>query len=155
MTKVYLSLGSNLGPKAENIEIAIKYINNAIGEVILQSALYQYEPWGFVSEHQFLNSAICVETESSAQQTLKLTQQIEEQMGRLNKTPYHAIYEDRIIDIDILFYSSYIIHTKDLIIPHPLISERKFVLEPLNEIAPDFIHPILKKSIKELLTQII
>ncbi len=136
---VYLSLGTNLGDKEHNLVSAITEIEKRIGPIRAQSAFLATEPWGFESPNTFLNAAIKVETELSPHALLKVTQQIERGMGRTQKSTLNSqlstvIYHDRIIDIDILLYDDLHIHTKKLIIPHPHMYERDFVLIPLKEI---------------------
>jgi 2-amino-4-hydroxy-6-hydroxymethyldihydropteridine diphosphokinase len=145
----FLSIGSNIGNKQYNIESAIKSINSNIGEVISISKIYKSAAWGFESENNFLNNAIKVETSLSPQELLTEINKIEKQLGR--KRAFSG-YSDRIIDIDILFYDDLIIDEPNLKIPHPLLQDRNFVLFPLCEIAKDYIHPILKKKISELLS---
>lgn len=132
---VYLSLGTNLGDKEQNLLSAITEIDRRIGSVRAQSAFLSTEPWGFESEHTFLNAAVCVETELSPNALLRATQQIERDMGRTQKS-VDGKYHDRIIDIDILLYDDLHINTKKLTIPHPRMYERDFVLIPLREILP-------------------
>ena len=129
---VYLSLGTNLGDKEHNLVSAITEIERRIGPIRAQSAFLATEPWGFESPNTFLNAAIRVETELSPHALLKVTQQIERDMGRTQKSTVN--YHDRIIDIDILLYDDLQIHTKKLTIPHPHMYERDFVLIPLKEI---------------------
>lgn len=150
MARVFLGLGTNLGNKEENIGNAIQYIEELVGNVVSQSALYHTEPWGFESTNTFINAVVAVETSLTVRDVLDATKKIERLMGRTYKSVDRQ-YKDRIIDIDILFYNDLIINDEDLIIPHPLMQERLFVLQPLSEIAPDYVHPELKKSIKELL----
>lgn len=130
---VYLSLGTNLGRKEENIRRAIRMIDERIGSVAAQSALYHSEPWGFQSENLFVNAAICCRTTLSPHELLHATQQIEREMGRRHKST-DGQYHDRIIDIDILLYDDITIDTPDLQIPHPLMQQRDFVMVPLGEI---------------------
>ncbi len=146
----YLSLGSNLGYKEENLRCAIRYIEERIGTLVSQSALYISEPWGFISENNFVNCVISVSTTLSPTELLDSTQEIERVMGRNHKT-INKQYTDRIIDIDILFYDSLIIQSPILTIPHPLLHERRFVLEPMVQIAADMIHPLLQKNMTDLL----
>jgi 2-amino-4-hydroxy-6-hydroxymethyldihydropteridine diphosphokinase len=153
MSKVYLGLGTNLGDKEKNIGTAIKYIEELVGKVVSQSTLYVTVPWGFKSDNTFINAAVIAETGLSVHDVLIATKKIELLMGRTHKS-VNCQYEDRTIDIDILFYDDLIINANDLVVPHPLIQERLFVIQPLSEIAPDYLHPILKKSIKELLIQL-
>ena len=133
MHQVYLSLGTNLGDKEQNLLSAIKEIERRIGPVRAQSAFLSTEPWGFKSENTFLNAAVRVETELSPHALLRITQQIERDMGRTQKS-VDGQYHDRIIDIDILLYDDLHINTKKLTIPHPRMYERDFVLIPLREI---------------------
>lgn len=133
MTKVYLSLGSNLGDKEENIHKAIKKIEEQVGVVVRQSALIKTEPWGFQSDNGFVNAAVCVETSLSPREVLHRTQAIERALGRNHKS-VNGIYHDRLIDIDILLYGDETIDEPDLKIPHPLMKERDFVMIPLEEI---------------------
>ena len=146
---VYLSLGSNLGDKEHNILQAIKYINERVGNVLAYSALYVTEPVGFLSENKFINAACAVSTSLSPLQLLDQTQRIEKEMGRGQKSG-NRIYADRIIDIDILLCSDLIFENEELIIPHPHLHERSFVLDPLVEIAKDCMHPVLYKTFYEL-----
>lgn len=150
MAIVYLGIGTNLGDKRHQMETSIQYIKERIGNIISQSTLYEYAPWKFQSNHSFLNAVVCLQTYLSPQKLLIQTQEIEKDMGRQEKSR-EKVYKDRLIDIDILLYDDLCIHEKNLEIPHPLMTERLFVMEPLSEIAPDLIHPTLKKSIKELL----
>ena len=133
MHTVYLSLGSNLGDKEQNLASAISEIARRIGDITAQSALLETEPWGFDSENTFLNAAVRVETELSPLDLLHVTQQIEQDLGRTHKSQ-HGQYHDRIIDIDILLYDDLHIQTPELTIPHPLMQQRDFVLIPLKEI---------------------
>ena len=134
MTKhqVYLSLGSNLGRREENLTKAIQLIAERVGAVIRQSSFIETAPWGFHSEHQFMNAAILCETDKTPREVLQLTQQIEKEMGRKNKTSH--FYSDRCIDIDILLYDDLTVDEPDLKIPHPLMLERNFVMIPLKQI---------------------
>lgn len=119
-----------------------------VGEILTFSSLYQTEPWGFESNNSFLNAVAVMETTLHPFDLLDKTQQIEIQMGRSRKSD--GTYQDRIIDIDLLLYSDMILNTANLILPHPLMHERSFVLEPLLEVAPALIHPVFKKSIHQL-----
>ena len=130
---VYLGLGSNLGDKAANITLAVQYIEEQIGHVVRQSALYYSEPWGFESENDFVNAVVRCETTLTPHKLLRATQRIERQMGRKRKSK-DGVYHDRIIDIDILLYDDLTVDTPTLKIPHPLMQQRDFVMEPLREI---------------------
>lgn len=148
--KVYLGLGTNLGDKEANLHAAVCKINERVGRVTSLSAFYVTAPWGFSSENSFLNAACCVESELSPLDILRETQAIERDLGRMKKSA-NGSYSDRLIDIDLLLYGDLILHTPALEIPHPLITERRFVMEPLVEIAPDVVHPVLGKRLNELL----
>lgn len=150
MATVYLGLGSNLGEKETYLHNAVTKIEEQIGRVTSLSALCVTEAWGYVSQNSYLNAVCCVESRLQPLELLEATQAIEIEMGRLTKT-CHGEYSDRVIDIDILLYDDQVLNTPKLTIPHPLIAERKFVLEPLAEIAPNVVHPVYKVSIKELL----
>lgn len=135
MHKVYLSLGTNLGDKERNLCIAIEEIGRRIGTVKVQSAFLATKPWGFSSDNDFLNAAVCCETGMQPLDLLHETQKIEADMGRKAKS-VNGHYSDRIIDIDILLYDDLHIDTAELTIPHPHMHERDFVLIPLKEIMP-------------------
>ena len=133
-----MGLGSNLGDREAVLLQAIKLIDERVGQVLRRSSFIETEPWGFESEHRFLNAAVCCETALSPRQVLQTTQQIERDLG---KRKYHATkrqkeinYQDRPIDIDILLYDDLIVDEPDLKIPHPLMHQREFVMRPLNEI---------------------
>ncbi len=152
MNTVYLGLGSNLGNREALLHQSIQEIKKQIGTVSLQSAFYVTEPWGFQSEHPFLNAVACCQTCLSPLQVLDLTQKIEKRLGRTHKSENRQ-YTDRPIDIDLLLYNDLVISTPRLTLPHPLMHQRRFVLEPLAEIAPNLVHPVLKQTITELLQQ--
>ena len=130
--QLFLGLGSNLGDRAENIRKAVLLIQERVGEVVRQSSLIETEPWGFESDHCFLNGVILCETTLTPRQVLKATQKIERELGRKSKTT--SSYADRPIDIDILLYDDLTVNEPDLKIPHPLMHERDFVMIPLREI---------------------
>ena len=139
---VYLGLGTNLGNKETNLKVAVEEIDKRVGEVTSLSAFYATEPWGFSSEHSFLNAVCCIHTTLSPLDILHTTQDIERSLGRLKKS-VGGIYADRVIDIDILLYDDLHIDTPELTIPHPLMHKREFVMTPLREIAPESILSIL------------
>lgn len=147
MNKVYLLLGSNMGNSREQLEIAKKLIAKKTGKITRQSGLYQTAAWGNEDQPDFLNQVIVVETALSAPACIAVLLQIEKEMGRI-RTKKNA---PRIIDIDILYFNKEIIHLPELQVPHPAIHLRRFVLVPLNELSPGFIHPVLKKNNHHLL----
>ena len=149
MAIVYLGLGTNLGDKTANLHTAVHQIEEKIGDVVSLSSFYETAPWGFDSENSFLNAAVCVETALSPWEVLHGTQEIERSMGRKQKS-VQGIYHDRIIDIDLLLYNKEIIKTAGLTLPHPLMHQRDFVMKPLVEIAPDVVHPVLGKKLREI-----
>lgn len=153
MPQLYLSLGSNEGNREALLHQAIDAIDRLIGQVGGIATFIETEPWGFDSPHPFLNTALSVTTSLSPLEVLESTQSIECQLGRQSKS-VGGCYHDRPIDIDLLFYDQLILTGECLILPHPLLAERLFVLEPLREIAPEFIHPILGRTIAELYTEL-
>lgn len=166
MHEVYLSLGSNLGDREQQLKQTIRFIDERIGEVVRQSSFIETEPWGFQSDHRFLNAAICCLTNKTPREVLQLTQQIERDLG---KTKAHATqrppqssslspqpsalsphpsaiipqpsYFNRPIDIDILLYDDWKVSEPDLKIPHPLMHQRDFVMIPLKEIMTEQTNP--------------
>ena len=162
MNRVYLLLGSNMGNKEQMLNDAVEMLIEQLlpdylevedlSEAVNTSSVYETEPWGFDSNNLFLNQVLCIDTTLDAVDILDLTQQIEIEMGRATKSS-NGVYSDRIIDIDILLYGDICIQTERLTIPHPLMQKRRFVLEPLAEIAAHVVHPISEKTIKELLEQ--
>ena len=149
MSTVYLGLGTNLGDKEVQLRTAVNEIEKRIGRIMILSAFYTTIPWGFTSEHTFLNAACAVETSLNPYELLSVTQDIEKNLGRKHKSVDHH-YADRLIDIDILFFDQIIIHEAGLQIPHPLLTKRDFVLKTLVEIAPDLVHPINHLTIRKL-----
>jgi 2-amino-4-hydroxy-6-hydroxymethyldihydropteridine diphosphokinase len=142
-------LGSNIGDRANYLQQAAKSLEDRVGDISQKSSIYETVPWGFEAETNFYNQILILETNLPPQQILSIIQFIEAKMGRIRNS---SGYTSRTIDIDILFYNDLIFNSPDLNIPHLHIHERKFVLEPLNEIIPDYIHPVMNKSIKELLS---
>ena len=153
MSLVYIGLGTNLGDKKNNLIDSINSLTNRVGEMQAQSSFFASKSWGYESENEFLNAVVLVETDLQPFELLKVTQEIESDLGRKIKS--ENAYADRIIDIDILFYDNNIINHPSLIIPHPLIAQRIFVLEPMSEIANDFIHPVLNSTIGEMKLEIL
>ena len=146
MSKVYFSIGSNKGNRSELINEAIDKIDISIGKVLIKSCIYETKSWGFNSNN-FYNICLLIESNLSPELILNKILIIEKSMGRLKSGNQ---YSDRYIDIDILFIDGIRVNTKNLIIPHPRLQLRKFVLTPMLELAPDLIHPILNKSIRQL-----
>lgn len=149
MNTVYIQLGSNIGERESFIAKSMEQIEENIGEIITESSIFKTIPWGNKNQNNFLNSVIKIRTPFDAFKVLKKSQEIENNLGRIRKKKWG----ERTIDIDILFYNSEIINTEELNIPHPLLHERKFVLIPLSEIDPNYIHPIFKKNIYTLLSE--
>ena len=147
---IFLGLGTNLGDREKNLSMAVDRIGEEIGKVIRCSSVYETEPWGFQSENRFLNMAVMVRSSLRPSGLLGRILMIEAQLGRLRSGKG---YKSRTIDIDILLYGSEVIKKEELEIPHPRIQVRKFVLEPLCELAPDMIHPVLKETFTELLAK--
>lgn len=131
--EIYLGLGSNLGDKCLHLRTAINEIEKRIGHVECQSAFVETEPWGFESDNTFVNAVVRVDTALSPLDLLKETQTIEREMGRTHKT-VDGKYSDRIIDIDILLYGDAEINLPELVVPHPRMHERDFVMKPLEEL---------------------
>ena len=149
MMVVYLALGTNLGNKEENMYAAVELIRKRVGKVASLSAFYTTEPWGFSSENTFLNACCSVETTLFPFQLLQITQEIEKELGRTKKTVAGG-YSDRLIDVDLLLYDDLKIQTPALTLPHPLMHQRSFVMDPLAEIAPDLVHPVFGVTMMEL-----
>ncbi len=133
---VYLSLGSNLGNRAELLEEAVELIDQEVGEVVRQSAVIETEPWGFASEGRFLNACVAVKSELAPKRLLRVTQDIEKRLGRAMKSN-DGVFHDRTIDIDILLYDRQRINLPNLVIPHVNMWKRDFVMIPLREVCPD------------------
>ena len=139
----FLSLGSNLGHRKKNLQQAARLLITQAIKIVKSSSLYVTEPVDYHSQPWFLNCVLQIETELSPEELLSLTQHIEDQLGRQRD----LIKGPRTIDIDILLAENLIFHTSDLIIPHPRLAERNFVLVPMAEIAPEVIHPVYAKKI--------
>ena len=150
INREYLSLGSNLGNKAENIKLAVELLSERAGDVLKVSSNYETEPDGFVSENSFVNIALSLDTPLEALELLEVCEQIEKELGRKTKS-VNLNYSDRVIDIDILYFNNMQLATDRLTQPHPRMHKRAFVLEPLAEIAPKLKHPILGMSTKVML----
>ena len=148
MAIAYLGLGTNVGNKRRNMITAAALLAERVGDILALSGFYETEPWGFESENFFLNAAVKLKTSFSPLEVLQITQQIEKELGRTEKS--NGVYPDRIIDIDILLHEDEVLQIPELTLPHPLMHERKFVMDPLAEIAPFVVHPVLKERIIDL-----
>ena len=146
MNKVVLLLGSNLGDGRLLFQKVISLIDEQLGELEMQSSLYQSPPWGFEHENDFINQVVVVNTEKDAEEVMQSCLKIEVNLGRKRTTQG---YGARTIDIDVLFVNDEVIETESLVLPHPRMHLRKFALFPLVELIPDFIHPTFQKSIQE------
>lgn len=147
--KIVLGFGSNLGDREELILSAYGLLVEGLGELVKKSSFIETPAWGFQSDNSFINSVAVFETEKTPYEALEICNKIEKELGR-ERNPEHKGYQNRTIDIDILFYEDIVLDTPTLKIPHPLIAERDFVLIPLKEILPNLIHPVLKKKIKDI-----
>jgi 2-amino-4-hydroxy-6-hydroxymethyldihydropteridine diphosphokinase len=148
MNTAFLITGGNMGDRRANLQTAAELISERIGTIEISSKIYETEAWGFRDQPAFYNQVHRIETSFSARKVLDSILKIEEEMGRIRTTKNAA----RIIDIDILFFNDEIVNEQNLVIPHPRIAERRFVLLPLNEIAPQMIHPVSQKTMSELLS---
>ncbi len=147
MTPVYLLLGSNETDRFGNLEKACELIELRCGKVVKQSALYETEAWGLKEQNAFINQAVQIETSLAPKELLFHLKAIEKEIGRVETVKWGP----RVIDIDILFYGNEIVDTEELKVPHPFLHERRFTLAPLNEIAAEFVHPLLQRTVSELL----
>ena len=148
MNTIFLITGGNMGNRKDNLSNAADLIQNQVGKIIKSSKIYETEAWGNTDQPAFYNQVHIIKSHLSAEETISKILAIEKQMGRIRTIKNAA----RVIDIDILFFNKEIIHTPNLIVPHIEIPNRRFVLMPLAELSPDFIHPVLNRSIKDLLS---
>jgi 2-amino-4-hydroxy-6-hydroxymethyldihydropteridine diphosphokinase len=149
INKIGIALGSNLGERNKNIQRAIELLERTAIVPIRQSSLYETEPLGFVSKNRFLNAVLLCETALSPHEVLIALLKLEQEMGRTRNAEG---YTDRVIDLDLLFYGDIVLNTADLVLPHPKMQERKFVLEPLAEIHSEWRHPIFGINVLEMLS---
>ena len=147
MPRAYLSIGSDLGDRINYINKAIEKLKQNNIKIIKSSNIIETEPYGYKEQGKFLNMAVEIDSDLEPFELMKLISRIESELGRIRTVRWGP----RVIDIDIIFYDSLIINEPDLKIPHPDMQNRLFVLKPLQEIAPDFVHPVLNKTITELL----
>ena len=145
----FLLTGGNLGNRFENLQQAFQLIEQTCGTILKQSSVYKTAAWGVANQPDFYNQALELQTEFLPEKLMQQLLLIEETMGRKREKKMGP----RIIDIDILLMNDFIINSPLVTVPHPLVNERRFALTPLAEIAPDVIHPVLHKSIKEILAQ--
>lgn len=148
MNQLFLITGGNIGDRKKNLQTAATLIGDRIGTIKKSSKIYETEAWGLRDQPAFYNRVHLVETNLSARKVLGSILKIEEEMGRRRTTKNAA----RVIDIDILFFNDQIVNEQNLVIPHPRIADRRFVLLPMNEISPQKIHPVFQKTMSELLT---
>ncbi len=149
MNKAYLLTGGNLGNREFNLSLAKDYITESCGKITALSPVYETAAWGPVSQPDYLNQVLELETQLAPAELMAQLLKIEKQLGRHREERYGA----RTLDIDILFFNNLILDEDDLIIPHPRLYTRRFVLVPLHDIAPSLVHPILQLTVKELLAQ--
>jgi 2-amino-4-hydroxy-6-hydroxymethyldihydropteridine diphosphokinase len=145
--KATLSLGSNIEPRLEYLQIAVKQIKAKCGDVQAISDVFETEPWGFESSTPFLNCVLLLNTEMQPLELLEVVRLIEKSSGRQRNG---SSYASRTLDVDVLFIDSLVFATADLTVPHPRLHLRKFVLQPLCQIQPLFEHPVLQKSVNKL-----
>lgn len=148
MNKAYLLIGGNMGDRLANLKMAKLAIQKEIGPILINSSIYETAAWGKEDQPAFFNQALIIETNLIANDLMMTLLAVEKNMGRIRQEHLGP----RTIDLDIIFFNDQIIQTENVTIPHPQMQKRNFVLTPLKEIAPNFIHPILKKSITQLLT---
>lgn len=149
MNYAYLVIGGNMGEREDELSRATKLLEERCGSIIDKSAIFETAPWGKTDQGDFLNQALVLTTGLTARELLKEILYIEILMGRNRQEKLGP----RIIDIDIIFFNHQVLNEPDLVVPHPEMSKRRFVLEPLNQVIPAYIHPIYYKTVKELLAE--
>ena len=147
--RVFLCIGGNIDNRQHYLQSTLELITNRIGTIVALSDVYESEAWGFEHTTPFLNQVVAVDTELSPLNLLAACQSIETQLGRV-RNPLSDTYTARTVDVDILFYDDIVCNYPNLTIPHPFIQKRRFVLEPLAQIAPKLNHPVLNKSVQSL-----
>lgn len=150
MNKAVILFGTNMGERFISLDKAAQEVNHKLGKIIQRSSVYETAPWGNTDQEPFLNQVVVIESVLSAEQMMNQILLIEEKLGRRKTIKWGP----RIIDIDILFFNDEIISTENLVVPHPGLHQRKFTLVPLAEIMPDYVHPVLKKTISVLLNEL-
>ncbi|WP_073080851.1 2-amino-4-hydroxy-6-hydroxymethyldihydropteridine diphosphokinase [Chitinophaga jiangningensis] len=146
MNTAILLIGGNLGDREHNLRQAIQLIGERAGQVVQQSPLYQTAPWGVVDQPDYLNQALEITTELDAHSLLTCTLEIERTIGRVRQEKWGS----RVIDIDLIFFNGEILSLPDLKIPHPRMHLRRFVLTPLNDIIPAYVHPVMHRTVQQL-----
>ena len=146
MFTVFIALGSNLGDRAENLRQARIHLNRTV-RITAESSIVETPPWGYTDQPDFLNQVVRGKTTASPQALIHVMKSVEKEIGR---TPNFR-YGPRLIDLDLLYYADLVLETPGLTVPHPRLQERDFVLRPLAEIAPDWMHPVLGKTSQEML----
>ncbi len=149
---VFLLLGSNIHPRRKFLEKAEQRLRISLGQIVQSSSVYVSDPWGFDAPVAFLNRVLVMETTKKPGEILRITQAIERELGRSEKSK-NGRYASRTLDIDLLYFDDNIIRSKGLMVPHPRLQERRFTLLPLTEIAPDWVHPVLKRNNRQLLAE--
>lgn len=144
--KAFIGVGSNIGDSKENISLALEKLESSTVKILKKSSIIKTKAWGVGDQPDFLNGVVEIETTLEAKTLLRFLQEIENELGRIRDMKWGP----RLIDLDLLFFNDETIYTKDLVVPHPYIEERDFVLEPMKEIAPFFIHPVSKKQMRQI-----
>jgi 2-amino-4-hydroxy-6-hydroxymethyldihydropteridine diphosphokinase len=150
MIDVYLLLGSNLGNRLQYLKLALACIVAEAGHLVEQSSVYETQSWGKANAPDYLNQVVLIQTQLAARPLLKTLLDIEQELGRIREEKWGS----RTIDIDILFYGNEIINEPELTVPHPQLHKRRFTLEPLAEIAPQLVHPVMQKTVDILKSEL-